>query len=142
MGGKACIDASIALKWVMYEADSPAARELLEELVSSDAVLIAPAIMAYEVASVLRQKSRNGTLKLDEAEEAFEAFVSFPLVFVDDCELLRDAWSLARELNQHTVYDAVYLALARREDCPLWTADEKLFDSCSRELGNIRLLGR
>ena len=44
---------------------------------------------------------------------------------VDVAKLAEPAMALARELD-HSVYDSIYLALARRRGAPLVTSDQKL----------------
>lgn len=117
------VDASAALKWVLEEEGSAAARELLDK-----DVLHAPDFMLLEVANVLWAKARRGVLTRSEADTAFQALAAVPLVLTPLAELTRPARSLAFALDL-TVYDAVYAALAQQLDCPLATADEKLADA-------------
>lgn len=114
------VDASAALKWVLEEEGSAAARELLDR-----DVLHAPDFMLLEAANVLWAKSRRGALSRAEADAAFQALAAFPLVLTPLAELTRPARSLAFALDL-TVYDALYAALAQQLDCPLATADAAL----------------
>ncbi len=47
------VDASLALKWVLSEDDSDKARKLLQEWINADVEIIAPALFAYEVTSII-----------------------------------------------------------------------------------------
>lgn len=114
------VDASAALKWLIEEEGSAAARDLLDR-----EVLHAPDFMLLEVANVLWAKARRGVLLRAEADTAFQALAAVPIVLMPLAELIRPARTLAFALDL-TVYDAVYAALAQQLDCPLATADEKL----------------
>ncbi len=127
------IDASVATKWLIEEPDSEmAARFLLEDL-------IAPAILRLECANALLRRLRLGQLSLDETARRVAEIPTLPvqLEAVDESA----ACDLALQLR-HPVYDCVYLALARRRELPLVTADRKFRDKASAAgLGDhIRLM--
>jgi predicted nucleic acid-binding protein len=51
------------------------------------------------------------------------------------------ALELADRFGLSATYDAHYLALAEREGCEYWTADERLWNSVRAQLGWVRWLG-
>ena len=51
------------------------------------------------------------------------------------------ALELAARFRLRASYDAQYLALAQLRGCPLWTADERLYNSVQAELPRVRWLG-
>ena len=55
------VDASVAVKWLVAEEESDAARELLE----SGEELHAPGLMASEIANALCRKARLGKSRTD-----------------------------------------------------------------------------
>ena len=47
------VDTNIVIEWVLKESDSSKARALLAEWINKGTTIIAPALLAYEVANVL-----------------------------------------------------------------------------------------
>ena len=68
------VDASVALKWVIEEPDSDAARKLLAE-----DVLVAPDLLYIECANSLWRKVRRAQLDRDEARAAYAAIEAAPI---------------------------------------------------------------
>jgi predicted nucleic acid-binding protein len=68
MSGKVVVGTSLALKWVVAEADSSLARELLSSWIANGYDIIAPSLYASEVANALHQKARRGLISPDEAK--------------------------------------------------------------------------
>lgn len=132
------VDASVACKWILAEADSELARPLLE----SDEQLIAPVIILAEIANVLRRCIRLG--EIGEAQARYGmASVRVEIDHLEPLEGLVDAaFDLSIRMN-HPVYDCLYLALARQQGCKMITADKQLAArALSLKLGKfIRLLG-
>jgi len=101
---KLILDASIAVKWVLPEADAPRALALREEFRNQIHELIAPDIFAVEVAHALTRAERRGILQRPEASiKLIDVLVTAP-----------------------DFYDCLYLALAEREQCEVLTADRRL----------------
>ena len=137
------VDASIAVKWVLDEPDSARARALLGAWASQGVVLLAPALLAYELANILRQQNRRNILTLDEAREGLRRVLLGGIHFDSAMPLALStrALELADRFGLSAVYDAHYLALAEREGCEYWTADERLWNSVRAQLGWVRWLG-
>jgi len=47
---------------------------------------------------------------------------------------------MADELGQSTIYDTLYLAVAQRNQCELWTADERFAAAASGRYPFVKLL--
>lgn len=120
------VDASVALKWVIDERGTSEALRLLDR-----ATLHAPDFLLVEVANVLWSKVQRRVLATAEADVAYHAVASVPMVLAPLAELTPHARVLAFELNV-TVYDAVYAAVALRVGCPLATADRQLAQAIER----------
>jgi predicted nucleic acid-binding protein len=121
------VDASIAVKWVVEEPGSGAAKAVL----SSGERLIAPDLVLAELGNALRKKLSRGIIPREQAvlaaraaEHAFNELVPIRLLAVSAIEL-------ALDLN-HPVYDCFYLVLAARERMPLITADDRLRAAAER----------
>ncbi len=146
MSSVVVVDASIALKWAVTEPDSAEAQALLDEWARQGMVLLVPTLYAYEVTNILRQRVRRGLMTPDEAR-ADQAKLLSQNVTIDALDQAQQlvqsehALALANQLNLTATYDAHYLALAEREGCEYWTADERLWNAVKTQLSWVRWLG-
>ena len=85
--------------------------------------LAAPALIDLEVLSVWRGLSRGGQLDTRRVALAFEDLQSLPMQRVDHAPLLERCWQLLENL---TIYDAAYVALAEVLQATLVTGDRRL----------------
>lgn len=114
------IDASVAVKFVLREAGSEAARHYLE----IPDPLIAPDWLLVEAASAMWRKVRKSELLAIHAERNIAELPAFLETLYPSRDLVSDAFTWSIRLR-HPVYDCLYLALALREGAQLVTADEK-----------------
>ena len=112
------VDASVAVKWLVAEDDSEAARELA----ASGEDLHAPRLMACEVANALWRKARLGEIERGDAGAMLAAVQDMPVRWGADEAVCADAVRIALALDR-PVYDCVYLALAHRIGAAVVTAD-------------------
>jgi predicted nucleic acid-binding protein len=118
------VDASVAVKWLIEEQGTEAA----EAILSGPEKLIAPALIRVEVAAAITRKVRMGEIESKEAEEACRLWISalasgVPMLSPDE-ENVESAIELALQMR-HPFQDCLYLAVARRVDGMLVTADPK-----------------
>lgn len=118
------IDASVAAKWVVLEVGSDTAADILR----SGAPLHAPEQCLAEIANVLWKRARRGDITAMEAAEAMRHAADLPVDLHAHATLVAPALLIAMEANI-TVYDALYVALARSLDAELITADKRLVAS-------------
>lgn len=133
-----CLDASITVKLIVLEPDSPKIRTWFAN--NAGYQLIAPSHMHVEVGSTIRQKIIRGLLTIEDATRAMGILTRLGIQPIEDMTLLPRALSLASDLGQATVYDTLYLALAERERCPLLTADKAFAKACSERFPFVRAL--
>src|SRR5947209_724548 len=116
------VDASVAIKWVLEEADSEIAQALLDGWISEKKVILAPALLAYEITNIVYRKSFKGEISLDRAKQSVKAILEtdLQLDYPEDAELCLRSIELAKRFNLPAAYDSQYLALAEREECDLW----------------------
>lgn len=140
--GNTVIDANVAIKWVLKEHDSNLAEALLVELNRKGTVMYAPALLSYEITNILFQNVRQGKITLEEAKEGIKDVLAtgLKLEFTQGTALNIRALELAQRFNLPATYDAHYLALAEREQCELWTADKRLWNSTKGKLPWVRWL--
>ena len=117
------VDASVAVKWLVAEDDSEAARELA----ASGEDLHAPRLMACEVANALWRKARLGEIERGDAGAMLAAVQDMPVRWGADEAVCADAVRIALALDR-PVYDCVYLALAHRIGAAVVTADLRFAD--------------
>ncbi|MEO7143620.1 MAG: type II toxin-antitoxin system VapC family toxin [Bryobacteraceae bacterium] len=118
------VDASVAVKWFLPEQGTEAAQAIL----SGSEKLIASALIRIEVAAAITRKLRLGELHVGEAEEACHLWIaalsSGIITISPDEDSIESANELAIQIR-HPLQDCLYLALARRVDGTLLTADPK-----------------
>ncbi len=120
------LDASVALKWVLIEADSGKARQLRDDFRAGIHELIAPDSFALEIALALTKAERRGMIQ-DAAARWTDVMTSAPH-FSPSHPLAPRAIQIASQARIG-VYDCLYVALAEREGCDLVTADSRLVNS-------------
>lgn len=137
------VDASLALKWVIVEHDSNTARALLNEWTAAAMTLIVPALFMYEVTNILYRNTVRTARTLEEAKQLLGELLNQGLILdmPHDAALSLRAMELAQQFRLPATYDAHYLALAEREACDYWTADERLWNGVKGELSWVRWLG-
>ncbi len=121
------VDASVAVKWLVAEEDSESANRLA--VGAED--LLAPRLMASEVANTLWRKARLGEIGRDRAGVLMAALTEMPVRWNVDETLCADAIRLALALDR-PVYDCVYLALAHRVGAQVITADVRFANALAR----------
>lgn len=112
----------------LYVPDGPLPAGMEEAVAAAwrtEAVLLVPELALVEFAQVLRKKEMGAKLTRPECEEILTAMLALPMDVVGHRPYIEEAVRLARETNL-TVYDAVFLALARARDADLVTGDERL----------------
>jgi predicted nucleic acid-binding protein len=119
------LDASVAVKWVLPESDTPLAVALRADFSNQVHELIAPDTFPVEVAHALTRAERRGLLRPPEATVKLTDVLTTSPNLHTYGPLLARAVELS---SQHRigVYDCLYIALAEREQCQLVTADQRL----------------
>jgi len=135
------VDASLAVKWLFREADTPEAFDFLQR---HRGALVAPELIFIEVAGVIVRRANEIQSYRDDAldtarlwertysEQGIKGFRLTP-------RRLATASTMALTIR-HPLKDCFYVALARELNCELATCDVKLRDKASSFYPNIRLL--
>jgi predicted nucleic acid-binding protein len=77
-------DASLAVKWLVPEDDSPRALSLLVEWMQRGEQMVAPHLLPLEVTNSLRQKMRRRNLPLNAARSALDQLLALPILLLPD----------------------------------------------------------
>lgn len=115
------VDASVALKWYVSEADSEQALALLE----SGERLIAPDLVVAELCNGAWRLIRRGELSSEQLDIIARGAPNAFAVLHGSASLAVRAAAIALELD-HPVYDCFYLALSEAQSAPLASADRRL----------------
>ena len=130
MGGTFVIDNSVVMAWCFGDETSAYADVVLDKLSSHTAVV--PTIWPLEVVNVLLAAERRQRLKPADSIRFLTLLSALPIVVDPDHggrkTMMKDLLVLGKE-NALSAYDAAYLDLAMRNDCPIATQDKKLLEA-------------
>lgn len=121
------LDASVAVAWVAGTPVDPYAAAVQTHVANGWRAIV-PSLWQVEVANALLMVERRGSLTAADVDRGLLDLETFLVsrAEVDQIPIaMRQAADLARRF-QLTVYDAVYLELAKRESVPLATLDKSL----------------
>ena len=121
------IDASVLIKFYVPEILSDRAERLLAKVGNKDIDLLAPDLIYPEAGNILWKKQRLRELTRSEVEEIADAILSLPLKIEASRSLLPLAVDIAIAYGI-TVYDALYLSLAKVYETTVITSDRRLVD--------------
>lgn len=130
------VDASVGFKWIVpniYEPLSEQAVRLAELRYERQVELIVPEFFWIELSNALWKAARAkkiDAIAFDRSQELLRLsdIPSFP-----SRALLPSALLIAAEFDR-SVYDSLYIALAKESSCQLITADEKLVNAVASKL--------
>ena len=115
-------DASIIIAWLLDDEDDPRADMAVNEIEADGGIV--PWLWHMETRNTLLIAERRGRIASDDVEERLADLRELP-VETDTQPDLQSAFELART-HGLTMYDAMYLELAKREDATLATLDRAL----------------
>lgn len=135
------VDASLALKWVLSKDLTPEAHAIFRAWRDNNDELLVPDLFLFEVAHILYRKQRSGPFTL---ERSWLAFLSIrgrvTIRTLTPIHTFR-AFQIGNATDRSDTYDVHYLALAEREGCEYWTADERFWNATRRMFPRVRWLG-
>ncbi len=117
------IDASVATKWFLIEEDSQDALKILH----SELKLIGPTLAKYEVAGAITRRAKDKLITANDATVYMDRWLRAVATNVVRLEEDNRDITLGQELAvklAHGLPDCVYLAMAKRLEIPLVTADD------------------
>ncbi len=141
MNSPVCVDASFVLKLVLAEPYSDLVEAMWRGWIERDVEIYAPAHLAFECTSVIRNRVYRKEITSAAGNEAFRWLHAQPIVLIDAEVLNQRAWELAEHYQRPTAYDAYYLAAAELLNCELWTGDRRLERAVRESFALLRLIG-
>ena len=102
--------------------------DFINVLMKADRVL-APDLYIAETANIMWKRGRNDKDGADVYLEMADDCIGYVTEYVSAAQLWDDALRLAQKYD-HSVYDMLYAALAKRHDATLITMDAKLWKIC------------
>jgi len=103
-----------------------------------DVALAAPDLVFPEATSALRRLVRLQKINATEADWAATQLARFPLIAESSRGLIEDAWSMREQMS---IYDACYVALARRLDGEFVSTDGPLVRRLRQRRERVEFLG-
>lgn len=126
---KFVVDANVAIKWVLSEVHPEIAMRLLDE----SHELLVPDFFFSEIGNILWKRVRRREATVEQAQHDLTVLMSGDLQIYSSQTLMPLALEIAVRIDQ-AVYDCVYLALAVTNQCQMVTADERFYNSLSRDI--------
>lgn len=122
------IDNSVVMSWCFKDETNRYADAVLDKL--SESTAIAPSIWSLEVVNVLLVAERRKRLKQVDSVRFITLLSQLPIVVEDEGseKMMKDLLALGRTSHLSS-YDASYLDLAMRKDCPIATIDKKIMEA-------------
>lgn len=125
------LDCSVAVKWYVPEALSDVADGLLTDIQAGRVRVVAPDSIFAEMGHALRRHLLAGRLQGSECHALMARFVATPIPTVPTRRLAEDAMRLT-VAEKRPFYDALYVALAIREDLKVLTVDGGMIESFAK----------
>jgi predicted nucleic acid-binding protein len=125
---KYVLDSSVALKWVLPEADTAKALQLRVDFRNGVHELIAPDFFPIETAHALTRAERQRRIPQGSGWGLWQKIMSDCPTMLPWNVLMPRAFDLSSRMRVG-VYDCVYIALAEQERCRVVTADQRLLNT-------------
>jgi len=116
-----------------------AGHRLFERYAAGEVLLIAPDILLAEFASLVAKRHRRKQISAKQAHEAFSLMTKCAPRLFDMRPRLFRALDLSLRF-QLSLWDCVYLALALEHNCPVLTADLRLFRAGKSGHPSVRMV--
>ena len=125
------VDNSVVMSWCFKDEKNKYGDAVLDRLAESTAIV--PPIWPLEVVNVLLVAERRNRLKQVDSVRFITLLLQLPIVVEQEGpgKKMKDLLALGRA-NNLSSYDAAYLDLSMRKDCPIATLDKKLIEAAKK----------
>ena len=122
------VDNSVVMSWCFKDETNPYADAVLDKL--TEATAIVPSIWPLEVVNVLLVAERHNRLQEADSVRFITLLSQLPIEVEHEWpeKMMKELLALGRAQNLSS-YDASYLDLAMRKDCPIATLDKRIRDA-------------
>lgn len=122
------LDNSVVMSWCFKDETNQYADAVLDQL--SEATAIVPSIWPLEVVNVLLVAERSKRLQQADSVRFITLLLQLPIEVEHEWpeKMMKDLLALGRA-KKLSSYDASYLDLAMRKDCPIATLDKRIRDA-------------
>lgn len=134
-----CCDANIVIRIVTNPNDR-GARQLWSAWKDDGVIVVAPALIRFEVTNVIHRIATASGATTEEALLLLEDALALGVQTHDESYSHQRALVLSRQFKLAAAYDAHYLALAESLGCGFFTSDARLFRAVSSELAWVNLV--
>jgi predicted nucleic acid-binding protein len=121
------VDASVVIKWFVPEVHGEAALRLLV----NEESFVAPDHLFAETANAIRKLVRRGELSAEHGRYVIAEIDTVAVERVSCRRLAAGAYDIALTYGR-SIYDAMYVALAKQRNARLITADDRLFNALAK----------
>ena len=119
------VDTSALVKFVLPDEYNKSIEEIVSLHERSEIQLVAPDFLLVECANILWKVARRVGTPVEDVMVQLNRLRGISVRFVSQTNLLKDTLKLALNM-EITVYDALYCALAQRENADIITEDRRL----------------
>lgn len=141
MNNNVCIDASLALTWLLPQEHSTLIDALFAEWDRKRIRLLTAPLFHAEVTSVIREQIYFKKLRPEQGEHIFSIYLQMNVKNIDEPTVYKRAWELAKRFNLPRTYDMQYLAVAELKDCDFWTNDKRLVNLLQAKVPRLKWAG-
>lgn len=146
MNHAAVVDASVVLGRLLPEEHTDRARVLFGDSLRDRRPIFAPPHLSSEVTNAIYQRLRGRRrprfhITEPEADLALQTFLMLPIQLISPTNLYQEAYALAKTADIPSIYDALYVVLARILDTELWTGDSRLHNTVRAGAPWVRFIG-
>ena len=125
------VDASVVLKWFIHEESNDRALALVRRSVDGELELSLPDFCLVECANAIwRLVTKQQTLPPRRGHAMMAQLAELPFVRMPSRDLVGSAYRVAVDTGT-TVYDGMYVALARALGATVITADRRMYQQMS-----------
>lgn len=139
MANDLLIDSSVAAKWFLPEPDSPEAKQLMHNVSAAGGKLIVLDLAKVEITNAIWKYQHRKQITSNEATRLFLQLLRTPVATEAAETSLREGFEIAARYDR-SVYDAVFVATARRLGLKGVTSDEPLYNAVRQDFPEILLL--
>ena len=121
------LDTSVAVEVVLQRESASRFSELLAE---ADLV-VAPTLLIAEATNVFWKYQKYADFPYDDCAKSIDYIIALPDEYVNELDLYRESFKMGCMLN-FSIYEMIYLVLARRNNAKLLTLDKRLIAAAEK----------